>query len=203
MAAALPQRALGAYILGNPYVMALAWIMIPAAIATAVAVKAPIVVTLLSFLPLLPMFSMLVAEGVGLANSAAIRGTATGVRDYARLVLGLLVYQAILAFAAARAVVREVRGTRGWEKTAHLGLHIGQPAQRARIGGAAGELRQPAAGRHLPQPCECGRDRPRRHSRRRRFPVSSTLPAQTPWRRAWSDRISWPRRQPMRQPSMR
>lgn len=70
----LRQRALGAYILGNPYVMALAWIMIPAAIATAVAVKAPIVVTLLAFLPLLPMFSMLVAEGVGLAEFCRYTG---------------------------------------------------------------------------------------------------------------------------------
>lgn len=64
------------------------------------------------------------------------------------MVLGLLVYQAILAFAAARAVVREARGARSWEKTAHLGLHIGQPAHAgAGSGAAAGELRQPAAGR--------------------------------------------------------
>ena len=64
----LRQRALGAYILASPYVMALAWLMIPAAIATAVAVKAPIGLRSLSFLPLVPMLSMLVAQVVGLGE---------------------------------------------------------------------------------------------------------------------------------------
>ena len=121
----LRQRVLGGYILGSPYVLALAWVMIPAAIATAVAVKAPIVITLISFLPLLPMFSMLVAQVVGLGEFCRLyRERRPSVRDYARLVLGLLVYQFILALAAARAVIREARGARGWDKTAHLGLHL-------------------------------------------------------------------------------
>jgi cellulose synthase/poly-beta-1,6-N-acetylglucosamine synthase-like glycosyltransferase len=118
------QRALGAYILASPYVMALAWLMIPAAIATAVAVKAPIVITLLSFLPLVPMLSMLVAEVVGLGEFCRTYGQRPSVRDYGRLILGLLLYQGVLAYAAARAVVREARGARGWDKTAHLGLHM-------------------------------------------------------------------------------
>jgi cellulose synthase/poly-beta-1,6-N-acetylglucosamine synthase-like glycosyltransferase len=121
----LRQRVLGGYILGSPYVLALAWVMIPAALATAVAVKAPIVVTLISFLPLLPMFSMLVTQVVGLGEFCRLYGERRpSVRDYARLVLGLLVYQFILALAAARAVIREARGARGWDKTAHLGLHL-------------------------------------------------------------------------------
>ena len=121
----LRQRVLGGYILGSPYVLALAWVMIPAAIATAVAVKAPVVLTLISFLPLLPMFSMLVAQVVGLGEFCRLYGERRpSVRDYARLVLGLLVYQFILALAAARAVIREARGARGWDKTAHLGLHL-------------------------------------------------------------------------------
>jgi glycosyltransferase XagB len=121
----LRQRVLGGYILGSPYVLALAWVMIPAAIVTAVAVNAPIVLTLISFLPLLPMFSMLVAQVVGLGEFCRLyRERRPSVRDYARLVLGLLVYQFILALAAARAVIREARGARGWDKTAHLGLHL-------------------------------------------------------------------------------
>jgi cellulose synthase/poly-beta-1,6-N-acetylglucosamine synthase-like glycosyltransferase len=121
------QSALGAYILASPYFMTLAWLMIPAAIATAVAVKAPIVITLMSFLPLLPMLAMLVVEGVGLAEFCRLYGQRRpSARDYMRLVLGLLVYQAVLAFAAAWAVVREARGVRGWEKTTHLGLHLGR-----------------------------------------------------------------------------
>ena len=123
------QSLLGAFILSSPYFMALAWLMIPAAIATAVAVKAPIVITLVSFLPVLPLLAMLVVQCVGLAEFCRLysMGRPT-VRDYVRLIFGLLVYQALLAFSAARAVVREVRGSRGWEKTAHLGLHLGQQA---------------------------------------------------------------------------
>jgi cellulose synthase/poly-beta-1,6-N-acetylglucosamine synthase-like glycosyltransferase len=121
------QSALGWYILASPYVMALAWLMIPAAIATAVAVKAPIVISLLSFLPLLPMMSMLVVETVGLGEFCRLYGERRpSVRDYARLMLGLLFYQFALALAAARAVLREARGARDWEKTAHLGLHLGE-----------------------------------------------------------------------------
>ena len=125
------QRALGAYILASPYVMALAWLMIPAAIATAVAVKAPIVITLLSFLPLVPMLAMLVAEVVGLGEFCRTYGQRPSMRDYGRLVLGLLLYQGVLAYAATRAVVREARGARGWDKTAHLGLHLARSTSLA------------------------------------------------------------------------
>jgi cellulose synthase/poly-beta-1,6-N-acetylglucosamine synthase-like glycosyltransferase len=124
----LRQRALGFYILASPYVMALSWVMIPAAIATAVAIKAPIGISLLSFLPLVPMLAMLVSEGVGLAEFCRTYGERPGIRDYARLLLGLLPYQIMLAYAATRAVIRQARGATGWDKTTHLGQHLGQPA---------------------------------------------------------------------------
>lgn len=121
------QRVLGLYILASPYGMALAWVMIPAAIATAVAIKAPIVITLLSFLPVMPMLVMLVAEGVGLTEFCRAYGERPAAGDYGRLVFGLLPYQFLLAYAAARAVVRQSRGVHGWEKTSHLGLHLDRP----------------------------------------------------------------------------
>ena len=37
--------------------------------------------------------------------------------------LGTPFYQVMLAVAACRAVLREARGERGWEKTAHTGAH--------------------------------------------------------------------------------
>jgi hypothetical protein len=45
------------------------------------------------------------------------------IRDYVRLVVGAPFDQVVLAVAACRAVVRELRGERGWEKTAHSGAH--------------------------------------------------------------------------------
>jgi len=148
----LRQRVLGGYILGSPYVLALAWVMIPAAIATAVAVKAPIVLTLISFLPLLPMFSMLVAQVVGLGEFCRLyRERRPSVRDYARLVLGLLVYQFILALAAARAVIREARGARGWDKTAHLGLHLDLNTDAGAVPSALAEQVPAVIDAHLAQ----------------------------------------------------
>jgi glycosyltransferase XagB len=118
------QRALGAYILAMPYLMALAWLMIPVALATALALKAPVPITLISFLPALPILSILAMEVAGLGQFCRLYGERARARDYARLVFGLPLYQAVLAFASARALVREARGVRGWEKTAHHGLHL-------------------------------------------------------------------------------
>jgi cellulose synthase/poly-beta-1,6-N-acetylglucosamine synthase-like glycosyltransferase len=120
----LRQRALGVYILATPFLLAPAWLIVPAAIATAIAVKAPVPITLVSFLPVLPMLSILAAELVGLGEFCRAYGERASSRDYCRLVIGLPVYQAVLAFAAAWAVLREARGIRGWEKTTHFGLHI-------------------------------------------------------------------------------
>jgi glycosyltransferase XagB len=121
------QRALGLYILAMPYLMALAWVMVPVAIATAIAVKAPVGVTLISFVPALPVVSMLAAELAALGEFCRVYGERAQVRDYVRLVAGLPAYQAVLTFASARAVIREARGSRGWEKTEHLGLHLTEP----------------------------------------------------------------------------
>jgi cellulose synthase/poly-beta-1,6-N-acetylglucosamine synthase-like glycosyltransferase len=120
----LRQRLLGVYILAMPYLMALASLMLPIAIATAIALKAPIMITLVSFLPALPMLAMLAVEVAGLGDFCRAYGQRASVRDYLRLVVGLPLYQGVLAFAAARAVIREARGARGWEKTDHFGLHL-------------------------------------------------------------------------------
>jgi 4-amino-4-deoxy-L-arabinose transferase-like glycosyltransferase len=98
--------------------------MIPVALVTAIALKAPVPITLISFLPALPILSMLAMEVAGLGQFCQLYGERPSARDYARLIFGLPFYQAVLAFASARAVVREVRGVRGWEKTAHHGLHL-------------------------------------------------------------------------------
>jgi hypothetical protein len=126
------QRALGVYTLAMPYLMAVVWLTIPIAIGTAVFVKAPVPITLISFLPAIPMLCMLAVEVAALGDFCKAYGERASARDYARLILGLLVYQSVLAFAAVRAVVREARGDRSWEKTEHLGLHLAEPARAPR-----------------------------------------------------------------------
>jgi glycosyltransferase XagB len=152
----LRQRALGLYILAMPYLMALVWLTIPVAIATALAVKAPVPITLVSFLPALPLVSMLAVEVAGLGDFCRAYGERASARDYARLVMGALVYQAVLAFAAVRAVVREARGDRGWEKTAHLGLHLAQAPEN----GSAGNGHRQGAVRPIDEPLGAARDSP-------------------------------------------
>jgi glycosyltransferase XagB len=124
----LRQRALGVYTLAMPYLMAVVWLTIPVAIATAVLVKAPVPITLVSCLPALPLLSMLAVEVAGLSDFCRAYGERASARDYMRLIVGALLYQAVLAFAAVRAVARELRGDRGWEKTAHMGLHLARTA---------------------------------------------------------------------------
>ncbi|MGN6171366.1 MAG: glycosyltransferase [Streptosporangiaceae bacterium] len=145
----LPQRALGFFILAMPFAMAIAWLLIPVAIATAIFLKVPVPFTLISFTPLFPMLCMLAVDMVGLAEFCRAYGERPSLRDWRRLVLGLPLYQAVLTFGAARAVMREARGVQAWEKTAHLGLHLSQPAdaERARPASLQAQSRQPAARR--------------------------------------------------------
>jgi cellulose synthase/poly-beta-1,6-N-acetylglucosamine synthase-like glycosyltransferase len=131
----LRQRLLGVYILATPFLLGPSWLMMPAAIATGIAVKAPVPITLVSFLPALPMVSILATEAVGLGEFCRAYGEHASLRDYWRLVIGLPLYQGLLAFAAARALLREARGVRSWEKTAHFGLHIDQQPHDALLEG--------------------------------------------------------------------
>jgi cellulose synthase/poly-beta-1,6-N-acetylglucosamine synthase-like glycosyltransferase len=129
----LRQRALGFFILAMPFAMAVAWLLIPVAIGTAIFLKMPVEITLISFAPMFPLLCILAADAVGLAEFCRAYGERSSLREWTRLVLGLPVYQAVLTFGAARAVVRQARGVQAWEKTAHLGLHLshGAGAERA------------------------------------------------------------------------
>jgi hypothetical protein len=139
------QRLLGLYTLTMPCLLALGWVLIPVAILTAVAVKAPVLATLFSFLPALPMLAVLAVEIAALGEFGRTFGAPPRARDYARLAVGLPFYHALLAFSAARAVAREARGSRDWEKTAHFGLHFLSQPREGREGDSG-----PIAGAALP-----------------------------------------------------
>ncbi|GCD95813.1 glycosyltransferase [Embleya hyalina] len=122
------QRALARYTLAMPFLQAFSGLMIPVSAALMIWAKVPTPVMLTSFLPLAPTFVTLVVEVCALAElskSFALRARA---REYILLVLGTFPYQVLLAFAAVRSVWRELRGERGWEKTAHVGAHRVGPA---------------------------------------------------------------------------
>jgi cellulose synthase/poly-beta-1,6-N-acetylglucosamine synthase-like glycosyltransferase/putative flippase GtrA len=130
----LRQRLFARYTLATPFLQAFIGLLIPASLAMVLLVRVPVLATLISFLPLLPMLAVLVVEAVGLAEFCRDYGLRPRWRDYARLIAGMLPYHLLLAVAATRAVVREVRGDRGWEKTAHVGAHRSEPAPAGSAG---------------------------------------------------------------------
>jgi cellulose synthase/poly-beta-1,6-N-acetylglucosamine synthase-like glycosyltransferase len=117
------QRLLARYTLSQPFLQALAGIGIPFSIGTAVAANVPVGIALLSFLPALPTVAMVVFELVGVREFCRHYYVRPRISDYVRLLVGTPFYQLMLAAAAVRAVAREVRGQRGWEKTSHSGAH--------------------------------------------------------------------------------
>jgi glycosyltransferase XagB len=122
-----PQRLFARYTLATPFLQAFIGLLIPLSLIMIILVKIPMLATLISFLPLLPMLAVLVVEIVGLREFCRNYGFRLRWRDYVRLVLGMLPYHLLLAGAAVRAVSRELRGNRGWEKTAHVGAHREEP----------------------------------------------------------------------------
>jgi hypothetical protein len=93
------------------------------AIVTILWLRVPVGLALFSFTPLIPLLTTVVVEAVALREFCDAYGRRATLRDYVRLVVGAFPYQLLLAAAAVRAVLRERRGDRAWEKTDHHGLH--------------------------------------------------------------------------------
>jgi cellulose synthase/poly-beta-1,6-N-acetylglucosamine synthase-like glycosyltransferase len=133
------QRLLARYTLAQPFLQAVASILVPVAIVTAVSLKLPVGVAMISFLPAIPTAAMVLFELVGLREFCRVYYIRPSLPDYSRLLAGTLAYHALLAWAAARAVLRHARGQRGWEKTAHSNAHRAPTALATTNG--PGELR--------------------------------------------------------------
>jgi cellulose synthase/poly-beta-1,6-N-acetylglucosamine synthase-like glycosyltransferase len=131
------QRALAFYTLASPFFQAFAGVLIPISLATAVALSAPVPLALLTFLPLVPLLMILTVEGAGLREFCREYGESVRARDYAKLVIGAAPYQIVLAFAAVRAVLRELVGRRDWHKTSHAGAHLDAVSAGATARGGA------------------------------------------------------------------
>jgi len=80
-------------------------------------------IAVLSFLPAIPTLLAVVFDAIALREFGRIYYVRPKLRHYVALVLGTFPYQLVLAAAAVRAVWRESRGERGWEKTEHVGAH--------------------------------------------------------------------------------
>lgn len=117
------QRLFARYMLAMPFLQAATGLLIPLSVFLILVVKVPTAVALLTFIPLAPTIVTVAVEIAGLGEFGRLYGEKVRVRDYVRLVLGTIPFQVLLAGAAIRAVYRELRGERGWEKTEHTGAH--------------------------------------------------------------------------------
>lgn len=122
------RRLLAWYTLMTPMLQAFSGLVIPLSLAFMLLAKTSVVVALLGFLPAALLVASVAVEVVALREFGLVYGVRIRVRDYVGLVVGTLPYQWLLAAAAVRAVWRELRNERGWEKTAHVGAHVTQPA---------------------------------------------------------------------------
>jgi cellulose synthase/poly-beta-1,6-N-acetylglucosamine synthase-like glycosyltransferase len=130
------QRWLAFYTLAFPHAQAFLGIYVIFSLTTMFTFKAPVLVAIISFLPVLMFLAHLVLSIVGLYEFAGAHGLTPSRRSVFRLVIGWLPYQLMLSYAAMRAVSRQMRGIRNWEKTQHTGVH------RARVDRPADMLKE-------------------------------------------------------------
>ncbi len=117
------QRLLAFYTLATPFIQALSGLLWIPALVMMVAVKVPVVIAMLSLLPLYGLGFQYITGLIGLWEFAAVYQLRLRPRDLLVFTLGFFPYQLLLSLAAVRAVYREARGLTNWEKTAHTGAH--------------------------------------------------------------------------------
>jgi hypothetical protein len=119
------QRWLACYTLAFPYTQALLGIYFLLSLATMYAFRAPLLVALVSYLPVVMLMANLLLQEVGLYEFARAHGLKATPMAAVRLALAWFPYQLVLAYAALRAVRRQMGGINNWEKTEHVGAHRG------------------------------------------------------------------------------
>jgi len=117
------QRMLARWTLCQPFLQAFTGVAVPVALVTALLTDVPVGLALLTWVPAVPTLLMVSFELVGLREFCRVYYVRPRLRDYVVLALGTFPYALVLGAAALRAVWREVRGQRGWEKTSHAGAH--------------------------------------------------------------------------------
>jgi cellulose synthase/poly-beta-1,6-N-acetylglucosamine synthase-like glycosyltransferase len=117
------QRWLARYTLAMPLLQAATGVLMPLSLASMFLLKVPVPTALVTFLPLAPTLVTVAVESAALGEFGREFGVRIRLRDQARLLLGTIPYQLLLAAAAVRSVWREGRGQGGWEKTTHTNAH--------------------------------------------------------------------------------
>jgi cellulose synthase/poly-beta-1,6-N-acetylglucosamine synthase-like glycosyltransferase len=118
-----PQRLLAFYTLSFPFYQALMMLYLPLSLWLMFFVKVPVLVALLSTLPLYLVLAQATLSIVGLYEFTAAHRLRPSPLMPLWIAVAYLPYQWLLACAALRAVWRQLLGMTSWEKTTHVGAH--------------------------------------------------------------------------------
>jgi cellulose synthase/poly-beta-1,6-N-acetylglucosamine synthase-like glycosyltransferase len=119
----LSQRLLALYTLAFPLVQALTVLYVPFSLWMIVEVKVPVVVAMISMLPL---YLLIIQYGISLAGLyefTAVHHLKPSPLSPIWLAISFLPFQWMLGYSALRAVWRQLMRNTSWEKTQHLGAH--------------------------------------------------------------------------------
>jgi Glycosyltransferases, probably involved in cell wall biogenesis len=119
------QRFLAFYTLAFPHAQVALAIYVPISLLTMLLVKAPVLLVLLSFLPVLAMVAHYLTTVVGLYEFADAHGLKPRLGTVVKMAVCWFPYQFVLGYAAVRALRRHLAGVGDWEKTQHVGAHRG------------------------------------------------------------------------------
>ncbi|GAC1358389.1 MAG: hypothetical protein NVS2B12_01560 [Ktedonobacteraceae bacterium] len=127
------QRFLAFYVLILPEVQAFFAILVPISIIMFFFVKLPLWLAMLTFLPLYCFVLAIFVDVAGLHEFLKAHGRKWSWREALILILAFFPYQFLLGLGAMRAVYRYCKGASNWEKTAHIGQHRGQAAEKSNV----------------------------------------------------------------------
>ncbi len=117
------QRLLAFYTLAFPLLQAATVLYIPVSIWLMFYAKIPVIVALISMLPLYAFLVQLVVSIAGLYEFTKAHNLPHPLSTTLRMVVAYLPYQWLLGYAALRAVWRQALRVNTWEKTQHVGAH--------------------------------------------------------------------------------
>ena len=125
----LAQRLLALYTLAFPLVQAVTLLYLPVSLWLMFFGKLPVLVAMISSLPVYVLLAQLVISLCGLHEFMAVHRLRRSWIAPLWLIAAFLPFQWLLGFAALRALWRQLRGMNAWEKTRHIGAHrVGQLA---------------------------------------------------------------------------
>jgi cellulose synthase/poly-beta-1,6-N-acetylglucosamine synthase-like glycosyltransferase len=120
------QRLLAYYTLAFPKGQAILAIYTIVSVTMMFTVKAPVIVALISYIPVLLLIAHFMTSVVGLYEFTDAHGLKPSMGTVIQMAFAWFPYQLVLSYAALRAVRRQIMGVSNWEKTQHVGAHRGQ-----------------------------------------------------------------------------